>query len=108
MKQARQGDVMVERVRAGKWAAINGDRVILAYGEATGHCHEVLADDPMLETDVPAAQLFEAPDGTRYLLVVRACQLVHQEHGAIPLASGTYQVTRQRQYSPQAIRPVED
>src|SRR5690606_10326709 len=85
-------------------------RVILAYGEVTGHAHQVVVDPEAAEApvDLPAAQLFEEPDGTRYLFVERACVLTHEEHGAIALAPGCYKVTRQREYSPEAIRNVAD
>jgi hypothetical protein len=79
--------------------------VILAYGEVTGHAHEISAVSP---ADLSAAQLFEEPDGRRFLFVERACVLQHQEHGTIALAPGCYEVIRQREYSPRAIRNVAD
>lgn len=113
MRQYRQGDVLVEqirrkRARTGRLVTDAG-RVILAYGEVTGHAHAVVEDDrrsPMEE--LPAAQLFEEPDGARYLFVDRPCALVHEEHGRIALAPGCYRVVRQREYSPEAIRNVAD
>lgn len=127
MQQFRQGDVFVEQVRKrarkGK-AVIDRGRVILAYGEVTGHAHEVVEAvhaaaresasavayqaHESTETAMPPAQLFEEPDGTRYLFVDRACLLTHQEHGTIALAPGCYKVTRQREYSPEEIRNVAD
>lgn len=106
--QARQGDVFVERVRTVSGKPVQADRIILAFGEVTGHCHEVIVAEPEVDVDTPPAQLFEEPDGTRYLLVERACQLVHQEHGTIALSPGAYKVTRQREYSPEEIRNVAD
>jgi hypothetical protein len=107
--QYRQGDVLVSRVRTMPVGAtlVTDPRVILAHGEVTGHCHEVV---PVMDErcEMPAAQLFDAPDGTRYLLVDRPCQLIHQEHHTISLAPGAYKVTRQREYSPEAVRPVAD
>jgi hypothetical protein len=107
MKQFRQGDVLIQRVRTrapkGRQVTDQG-RVILAYGEVTGHAHEIVAPPD----ELPPAQLFEEPDGTRYLFVDRACALVHQEHGPIALAPGVYRVVRQREYSPEAIRNVAD
>ena len=59
-------------------------RIILAHGEATGHCHEVLA----IATNAPpldsTAQWFEA-DGRRELIVLEPCVLTHQEHDAMRL-----------------------
>jgi len=99
-------------------------RVILAHGEVTGHCHEVLAS----ETDVrlPAMEYFEEPDGRRILLVLHPCELRHQEHAPImldpanpiqvrqgdvllnPLGKGAWEVIRQREYTPADIRLVAD
>lgn len=115
MRSIRQGDVYVAQVqgraKAGKEITDNG-RVILAYGEQTGHAHEVIeatnnsarqsASAALYQANetetIPPAQLFEEPDGTRYLFVDRPCLLVHQEHGAIALTPGTYRVVRQREY----------
>ena len=97
-------------------------RVILAHGEVTGHAHRVTE----IGVNVPAAQFFEEPDGTRILLVDSPCQLVHDEHGTItldpavptqvrqgdvflePVGIGAWKVTRQREYFPEKIRPVVD
>ena len=99
-------------------------QVTLARGEATGHHHTVYAD---AHTDlIPDAEFFEEPGGRRILLCLQRCVLRHQEHGAItldpehpvqvrqgdvlltPLAPGAWEVTRQREYTPQAIRLVAD
>lgn len=107
----RQGDVMVrpttQRPSAKARAVTDQGRVILAYGEVTGHAHEVVPTitDP---DPVPAMELFEEPDGTRLLVVKRPATLRHEEHGAIALAPGGYEVIRQREYHPAAIRQVAD
>lgn len=110
MAMFRQGDVLVETVQKpkalGALVPLDRGRVILAYGEVTGHAHAVMAEEEI--ADLPAAQLFEAPGGERYLLVDRPCALVHEEHGRIALAPGAYRVVRQREYSPEAIRNVAD
>jgi hypothetical protein len=109
MDMMRQGDVLVTRVarraRKGEQVTADGGRVVLAHGEVTGHAHVVQVEDGL---EMPAAQLFTEPDGTRYLFVDRPCALVHEEHGPIALAPGCYRVTRQREYSPEAIRTVAD
>lgn len=92
-------------------------RVILAHGEVTGHCHEVT---------LPTAQFFEEPDGRRVLLALEPCELIHPEHGRIaldparpvqarqgdvllfPIGQGAWEVRRQREYTPAAIRQVAD
>lgn len=102
-------------------------RVILAHGEVTGHCHEVLACADDVELDIPPAQFFEEPGtGRRVLLALRPCELRHDEHAPIalvpakptqvrqgdvmlqPIGGGAWEVIRQREYSPAAIRSVAD
>ena len=105
-------------------------RVILAHGEVTGHCHEVVDAstgvlDPA-ELDIPAAAFFEEPDGRRVLLAHRPCVLRHEEHGFItldpakptqvrqgdvllnPIGDGAWEVIRQREYDPAEVRQVAD
>ena len=108
MKLFRQGDVLLKRTkrrdRTGTDLRSDG-RIILAYGEVTGHAHTVVADTP--SEAVPAA-FFEEPGGRRFLFVDQACLVTHQEHGSLALAPGVYEVVRQREYAPDAIRSVED
>ena len=54
-------------------------RVILAHGEATGHAHEIVAVDAE-PGEIPAAEFFEEPSGRRVLMVLRRCELTHQDH----------------------------
>jgi len=109
--------------RKGKDLSERG-RIILAHGEVTGHAHEVIADDAI--EGIPAAQFFEEPGGRRVLFVDRPCSLTHQEHGRIaldpskpeqyrqgdvllqPLGPGCWEVRRQVEYTPAAIRQVAD
>lgn len=116
MKQqlVRQGDVLVRPTKRqptaeAKRVTDNG-RVILAYGEVTGHAHEVIGVGAGVDNAdaVPAMELFEEPDGSRILVVKWDAVLKHEEHGAINLAPGGYEVVRQREYSPEAIRNVAD
>lgn len=99
----RQGDVLIVPAKtvppgARKIAREQG-RVILALGEATGHAHAI----ETLGVDLYAAR------SERYLTVpAGGGSLVHEEHGAIALPEGTYQIILQREYSPQEIRNVAD
>lgn len=102
-------------------------RIVLAHGEVTGHCHEVVTADTGLPPTVEQAQFFEGPDGTRELIVLAPCVLRHQEHGPIalspdrpvqvrqgdvlllPTGPGTWQVKRQHEWAgPDAWRQVAD
>jgi hypothetical protein len=74
-------------------------RIILAHGEATGHHHSV---------DIDAADWWKQSDGTQFLAVKEEAAVEHQEHDTINLPPGSYRVRRQREYSPEAIRNVQD
>lgn len=96
----RQGDVALVPVdfiphrarfikRSGQ--RVTGKGIILAEGEATGHHHAVKER---------GARLYQL-NGRRYLRVPgTGAALVHEEHDAIPLAPGAYEVKRQREYTP--------
>jgi hypothetical protein len=107
--QYRQGDVLITRIGAVPAGLTikprDNGRVILAYGEVTGHAHAI-ADT----LEAPAAALFDDPsgDGSFVMLVEGDTGLVHEEHGRIDLPAGNYRVTRQREYTPEAIRNVAD
>jgi|SRR5581483_3180695 len=99
----RQGDVMIIRVdeipAGAKPVPRDNSRIVLAYGEVTGHAHAIADREvTMLEVD----------DGIRYLDVQMEAFLRHEEHGTIALAPGKYEVRRQREYAPEAIRNVAD
>lgn len=99
-------------------------RIILAHGELTGHAHQVCATET--ETGLPVAEFFEEPDGRRVLLALGPCVLRHQEHAPIaldplapiqfrqgdvyglPIGRGAWEIRRQVEYSPEAIRQVAD
>jgi hypothetical protein len=101
----RQGDVLIRRVAKFSTAKLteipreNG-AVVLAHGEATGHTHAIEAKE---------ARLFrgEKP-GVCYLLLDAPVDLIHQEHAPIALPAGHYEVIRQVEYTPEAIRNVAD
>ncbi len=94
----RQGDVLLVRERDGfslpeSVRLVERDdagRIVLAFGEATGHAHAVVDPD---------ANLFEAQLGFRYLVVGGdGVDLLHEEHAPIRLRPGCYRVHRQREY----------
>jgi len=100
--QYRQGDVLLVRVkedvlsRPHRSVARDGGRIVLAYGEATGHAHAVAE---------PEAELIELETGERFLVTPRGVSLRHEEHDPIELPPGTYRVVRQREYAP---APADD
>jgi hypothetical protein len=103
----RQGDVVLRRVESlpdgvQPVPAENG-RLVLAHGEATGHHHSfALANNVALfREDGSGGGLFLTVTGT-------PASLEHQEHTTLLLQPGYYEVRRQREYHPKAIRRVED
>jgi hypothetical protein len=102
--QARQGDVFVDgdvHVPAGgKPVKRERRRIVLAHGEATGHAHAI---------GTSSAALYEDPTThVRRLEAPRGCTIQHEEHGKIQLPGGSYEVVRQREYTPAEIRNVAD
>jgi hypothetical protein len=100
----RQGDVLVVAFegipRRAKSVDRDRGRVVLAYGEATGHAHAI-AD--------PGAALLQHEDEL-YLRVTAAggVGLRHEEHDTIVVPPGSYRVVRQREYAPEAPHVVAD
>lgn len=100
--QARQGDVLIERVDAKLTGHKKvGKSVVLAHGEATGHHH-------LLECEESIISRQDNPDGSFYLRFASDATVTHQEHARIALPKGTYRISRQREYHPQAVRNVAD
>jgi len=105
----RQGDVLLVRIADERVAGranlqpIKRDegRVVLAYGEETGHAHAI---------GDPGALLLESEDdGTCFLQITSTTALLqHEEHGPIPLAAGWYEVVQQQQWGPNGSRPIAD
>ena len=92
---ARQGDVLIVSATIPKEAepkARDKGRVILAYGEVTGHAHRIA--DP----DGAGAVLLSVAESATFLRLSKGAQLVHEEHATINLPAGEYQVIQQREY----------
>jgi hypothetical protein len=103
--QFRQGDVLLEgiggnvKAQPHKTVPRDGGRIILAYGEVTGHAHAICEQ---------AAEQIALESGERFVCSEIGIRLVHEEHGAINLPAGNYRVVRQREYTPEEIRNVAD
>jgi hypothetical protein len=104
MKLFRQGDVMLMQVAtlpkgAKETPSKEEGRIVLAYGEVTGHAHAI---DSKLATEY-------AWQGDRLIHVgKKGAQVLHEEHAPVILEEGTYKVIQQREYFPEAIRNVAD
>lgn len=108
-KMAAQGDMLLIRIDAvpegaREMAPLNG-AYILAHSE-TGHNHVVL--------ERPTVKLFSATDEFRAYLVVEdePAELRHlrgfDTHESLRIPVGTYEVRRQREYTPQGFRRAAD
>ena len=102
----RQGDVLVMAVDAIpeglREVARDNGRVVLAYGEVTGHAH-ALHDAGVMLLERPTGD-----DNERFMTVEKNSQLVHEEHSTIEIPAGTYKVIRQREYTEEGFRQVAD
>jgi hypothetical protein len=109
-----QGDVHITRIAslpagAAPVAADKG-RVVVTHSE-TGHDHVMVLDRPV--DGVPAVQMFNGEDPlTSWLQVNRPTALEHlrphDTHEPILFSPGVYEVRRQREYTPEGFRRVED
>jgi hypothetical protein len=111
----RQGDVLIEVIAKIPSTAQKQKRsrqIILAHGEVTGHHHCLKIADPAdwwKEGDISTAN--NKPTtlaGELFVTLPHGGVVTHQEHSKIKLPPGNYRVTRQREYSPEAIRNVAD
>lgn len=98
----RQGDVLLipvaEIPATAKEQKRDAGRVILAYGEVTGHAHAITKPGVTKLAD-GIAEYLNAPQG---------CTLDHEEHTAITIEPGAYRIIHQREYTPERIVRVAD
>jgi len=110
---AAQGDLLIRRIdsiptNAKMEESVNG-QFIVAHSE-TGHNHVVMespsvkylvTDDPM----VSYLQVLEATDATEVLIEhLRS----FDTHAPIVISPGNYEIRRQREYTPEGWRRVQD
>lgn len=97
-KQIRQGDVLLTRVAEPAGAVRVHDPEgqplagLLVPGERTGHAHRL------------PARVYDDGQGNRVLMLERPTPLTHEEHEAIEVPAGWWEVTLQREYSPRRNR----
>jgi hypothetical protein len=100
----RQGDVALVAVNeipadAEPVARDAQNRVVLAYGEVTGHAHALHESSVVM---------LRAANADVFLRVTAPATLRHEEHHSIEIPAGQYRVVRQREYSPKVVRVVAD
>ena len=127
VKSIRQGDVclvLVAALPAGcKEVPYDKGRIVLAYGEVTGHAHAIadhVEAQPRLMSEAAAAEVADAaiarakarllvsPAGERFLQVDETVHLKHEEHTAHPIPPGIYKLPQQVEYTPAELRRVAD
>lgn len=104
--QYRQGDVFLLPTKLPLGATksdITDGKVVLALGEATGHHHRIEV------LDRPDVEAYEK-DGKTYLRITgdAPADLLHEEHGKIPVRPGEYEIRIKRVYHRKEIRRVID
>ena len=103
----RQGDVCLVRVRAIPKDAvaqpITGKKLILAFGEATGHHHRFEFMDTSHNV-----KLYAGAGGVRYLDVSAPADLLHEEHDTARVPAGKWLIPQQVEYTPKELVRVSD
>lgn len=113
--QVRQGDVFIEQVEApkdlGEFVPREGGAVVLAYGESSGHRHQIAARGAKLFQRGSTRMLEISARGGAVLSVTtdRGEQLTPERHVPVKLPPGIHKVTIQREYTiDMAVRRVQD
>lgn len=88
-----QGDVAIRKIdKATRGEIVPRDRgrIVLAYGEATGHAHAIHEEEAVLSE----------VENKRFLEVLKegGVDLLHEEHPTIHLPPGDYEIVQQRRY----------
>lgn len=103
LQPMRHGDVFLKPVESFPTGIQVLDTNILAFGEATGHDHRVIGGQ---------AVVYAAKGETeaKYVKVTEDSELVHQEHEALNVPTGNYEIVHEREYSPfeEEIKRVQD
>lgn len=106
----RQGDVLLCLVSSIPKDAIEeqvtkGNKIILAFGEATGHHHRF--ENVIDRMGTPIMRLWTAA-GERFLQVLVRSALQHEEHSTAYIDPGIYQLPVQVEYTSAELVRVTD
>jgi hypothetical protein len=111
----RQGDVLLNGDKAYTVAKLpdgaiditpESGRVVLAYGEVTGHAHAIY--ETKTSDGKPTVRMWSA-GAERFLQVLVATTLEHEEHSAPTLQPGIYKLPAQMEYDrAEGLRRVAD
>ena len=109
MKYARHGDLAIKQIdKLPKGVKVNKskDRLVLAYGEITGHKHQI---QPL--EDKTLVNVWKNLENTYIQVEKGKAELVHEDHDTITFNPGPiYVVKNQRERDPftESIRQVQD
>lgn len=110
----RQGDIFLVPVQGAptNFVARPAGRLVLGHGETTGHLHILELGQWVVAPETTEQELHEFAVGTRrmtvFVAVTEETHFIHHTHAPHVVAPGVYEVVRQREYSPDSIRPVAD
>jgi hypothetical protein len=105
----RQGDVKILKIKSLPSESLIDARdnnvAVLAYGEVTGHKHQITEGEVRFLKFGENNNMF-AP---KFLEVLsETAVLTHEEHFPITLDKGIYEISIQREYFPEELRNVMD
>lgn len=120
-KHYRHGDILlikIDKLPDSIKFKTKKNKVILK-GEVTGHAHRLKGNSKILEeaeriinpsptVSLPVRNIPMKRQIIGYAVVKEPTELIHEEHNAITLPIGTYEIRRQREYDTEYIRFVED
>lgn len=92
----RHGDILIKKIEKLE-ENLEVVENVLAEGKATGHSHKI-----------KGAKVYLDKNGNRFIKVAKKAILTHEEHAEIQIEKGIYAVIRQREYTPQGLRQVQD
>ena len=107
----RHGDLLITRINAVPQSAININSKVIAEGETSGHKHMLVGQAtvrilPGREADNKIIERVERGDVSinriteLYFNAFEDVKLMHEEHKMLDLPSGSYKVTKEREFNP--------
>tara|TARA_A100001037_G_scaffold281794_1_gene285814 strand:- start:500 stop:859 length:360 start_codon:yes stop_codon:yes gene_type:complete len=107
----RHGDLLITRINAVPHSAISIPGKVIAKGEVTGHKHRLVGQATVRvlegsENGTKDTIMKRVKNGSinifpeLYFSASEDVKLVHQEHKTLELPSGSYKVTKEREFNP--------
>ena len=95
----RHGDVLIVKIDKLPSGLKARQSKVLVEGEATGHAHRLVGD----------ARVFEDAEGNLFFETEAPTEVTHEEHGALDIEPGSYEVRQQREHDHyEGVRKVVD